>query len=272
MFQQVEEKIPENTGRYPDLVVVTGAGRGIGRAIAEDAARHSFVLCISKSVAALETAQGISNSGGAAEGIILDLSDFLTAEAVVGEWVRNSRFRRIAAVFAAAILGPQGPLLSSNLSDWNRTFNVNVFGNLAVARAILPVQVETGFSRLLFFGGGGAAYAYPVFPAYAASKAALVRIVENLHQDFDGVGDFATAIVAPGAVETDTLATVRASGAEVRTTVGIEEPVAFAREFILSKSCSFSGCFVHVRDDWRQYLGTNLELPKKDLWKLRRVE
>ncbi len=272
MQENSQGNVSEASAGLPDLLIVTGAGRGIGKAIALDAAKHSFVLCISRTESAQETAQEIRSSGGKAEGLALDLDDFPNAEAAVEAWIRSSKFKRIAAVFAAAILGPQGPLTSCSLRDWDRTFRINVLGNLAVARAILPVQQENRFGRLLFFAGGGAAYAYPVFPAYAASKAALVRIVENLDQDLKNKGDFATAILAPGAVETDTLAMVRASGAEIRTTVGIGEPVAFAREFIFSKRCAFSGCFVHVRDVWRQYLGPEEQLPKKDLWKLRRVE
>jgi len=254
------------------LVVITGAGRGIGKAIALEAAKTSFVLCISRSESALETAQCVQLAGGNAAGLMLDIEDYKTAEAKVSEWLSNSSFKRIAAVFAAAILGPQGPLIDSNLGEWDRAFKINVLGNLAVARALLPVQKQNRFGRLLFFAGGGAAYAYPIFPAYAASKAALVRIVENLHEDLKDKGDFATAILAPGAVETDTLASVRASGAEIRTTVDISEPTTFATEFILSETCTFSGCFVHVRDTWPQWLNSDLALPGKDLWKLRRVE
>ena len=259
-------------GQYPDLVVITGAGRGIGRAIALDLGTSSFVLCISKSDRALETASLIRAAGGKAEGLVLDLGDFQTAEAKVAEWISHAHFSRIAGVFAAASLGPQGTLMSSDLKEWERTFRVNLFGNLAAAKGMLPAQKTHGFGRLLFFAGGGAAYAYPIFPAYGASKAALVRVVENLHEDLRGEGDFATAILAPGAVETDTLASVRASGAEVRTTVPMEEPVTFAREFVMAESCAFSGRFVHVRDTWRQYLNAEEQVLDRDLWKLRRVE
>ena len=272
MPQHGTDKTLNESGSHPDLVVVTGAGRGIGKAIALQAAKSSFVLCISRTDSALETAECVRTAGGKAEGLVLDIEDYKAAEARVGEWIANSSFMRIAGVFAAAILGPQGPLMDSNLGDWDRAFKINVLGNLAVARALLPAQKQHSFGRLLFFAGGGAAYAYPMFPAYAASKTALVRIVENLHEDLKGEGDFATAILAPGAVETDLLASVRASGAEVRTTVDISEPTAFAREFILSENCSFSGCFVHVRDNWPQWLNSNRALPGKDLWKLRRVE
>jgi 3-oxoacyl-[acyl-carrier protein] reductase len=266
------EKTLSESGSHPDLAVITGAGRGIGKAIALEAAKKSFVLCISRSETALDTAECIHAAGGRATGLALDIEDYRTAEASVGEWISNSSFKRIAAVFAAGILGPQGSLMDSDLGDWDRAFKVNVLGNLAVARAILPTQKQNRFGRLLFFAGGGAAYAYPMFPAYAASKTALVRIVENLHEDLKEEGDFATAILAPGAVETDLLASVRATGAEVRTTVDISEPTAFAREFILSESCAFSGCFVHVRDSWPEWLNANRVLPGKDLWKLRRVE
>jgi 3-oxoacyl-[acyl-carrier protein] reductase len=162
--------------------------------------------------------------------------------------------------------------VSTSLSDWDQTFRANVLGNLAVARAALPAILGNRFGRLVFFAGGGAAYAYPMFPAYAAAKAGLVRAVENLHEDLKDAGDCAVVILAPGAVETDTLAAVRARGGYVRTTVAMEEPVGFVRQFLDARSVGFSGSFVHVRDDWAQYLNAEKELPEKDLWKLRRVE
>jgi NAD(P)-dependent dehydrogenase (short-subunit alcohol dehydrogenase family) len=257
----------------PDLVVVTGAGRGIGRSIALTVAETgAHVLCISQSDNALQTASAIRERGGTADGIVVDLNDFMCAERQVAEWLSTQPFRSIGVVLAAAVLGPSGPLQVTPLSEWERAFRVNVLGNLAVSRAVLPRQLENKCGRILFFAGGGAAYAYPIFPAYAATKTALVRTVENLHEDLNGKGDFAVAILAPGAVETDTLAAVRANGGYVRTTVGIQEPTRFAREFVTSTQCGFSGCFVHVRDTWPEYLNTGKQLSGKDLWKLRRVE
>jgi NAD(P)-dependent dehydrogenase (short-subunit alcohol dehydrogenase family) len=256
----------------PDLVIVTGAGRGIGRSIAKALSKHTSILCISRTERASETAFDIRVNGGEAESLALDLADYEAAGPRLSEWFAARTFRRIAGVFAAATLGPCGPLHSNDISAWDQAFRVNVWGNLAVARSVLAENRRHGFGRLLFFAGGGAAYAYPAFPAYAASKAALVRIVENLHEDMKDQADFATAILAPGAVETDTLALVRASGAEVRTTVPIEEPTAFATDFILSERCGFSGRFVHVRDEWQRYLNSGEQIQSPNLWKLRRVE
>jgi NAD(P)-dependent dehydrogenase (short-subunit alcohol dehydrogenase family) len=111
-----------------------------------------------------------------------------------------------------------------------------------------------------------------MFPAYAASKTALVRAVENLHEDLKDAGDFAVAILAPGAVETDILAAVRARGGYVRTTVAMEEPVGFVLQFLNARSVGFSGSFVHVRDDWSSYINNDKHIQNKDHWKLRRME
>ena len=256
-----------------DLVIVTGAGRGIGRAIAYDLARSRVpVLCISQSPNCVETAQCVRQHGGQADALQSDLSAYSDTARAVTTWLDSKNYRRIGLALAAGSLGPSGALGETSLEAWDAVWRTNVLGNLAVAQACLPLMRSNRFGRLLFFAGGGAAYAYPLFPAYAASKTALVRAVENLHEDLKNQGDFAVTILAPGAVETEMLATVRARGGEVRTTVAIEEPVAFACSFLTAAGTGLSGSFVHVRDDWRPFLENGRTLARKDLWKLRRVE
>lgn len=256
-----------------DLVIVTGAGRGIGRRIAiELGGMGVMVLCISKSKRAEETSSLISENGGKSDWIATDLAEYEQSGERVSAWLKDKTFNRIGLVLAAATLGPSGPLQSTSLKEWDITLRTNVLGNLAVVKAALPILLDKKYGKLVFFAGGGAAYAYPIFPAYALSKTALVRAVENLHEDLKDAGDFATAILAPGAVETDTLACVRKHGGYVRTTVPIEEPIGFVRQFLVAEKCGFSGCFVHVRDDWKKLLNSDDQMSLKDLWKLRRVE
>jgi len=255
------------------LVIVTGAGRGIGKSIALDFGKSkATVLCISRGENAQATSDEIRNAGGSAESLPVDLADFAETGKKVSVWIEGKSFKRIGIVLAAGVLGPTGNLASTPLDEWDYAFRANVLGNLAVVQAVLPLMIENKFGRVLFFAGGGAAYSYPLFPAYAAAKTALVRAAENLHEDLKDQGDFATAILAPGAVATDILAAVRAQGGYVKTTVAMEEPVAFAREFINAASVGFSGGFVHVRDVWADYLNNDKQPEKKDLWKLRRVE
>jgi NAD(P)-dependent dehydrogenase (short-subunit alcohol dehydrogenase family) len=257
----------------PDLVVVTGAGRGIGRAIALGAAKSGpAILCISRTSSALQTAAAIRAAGGSAETLETDLSDYVGTGQAVADWLGNRPYQRIGVVLAAGVLGPSGPLWQTCLEEWDRTWRVNVLGNLAVLQACLPRLRAGRFGRVLFFAGGGAAYANPLFPAYAASKTALVREVENLHEDLKELGDFVVTILAPGAIDTEMLATVREKGGEVRTTVPIEEPVAFACSFLSAPNSGLSGCFVHVRDAWKPLLDSSEKPSSKDRWKLRRVE
>ena len=252
-----------------DCVVITGAGQGIGRAIATDlGGRKIHILCLSKSGNCEETAAEIRKNGGIAESLVADLGDVEKVKEKISAWIAGKNFKQMGLVLAAGILGPKD---FQNLTGWDECYRVNVLGNLAVYSSLLPKMLDNKFGRIICFAGGGAAYAYPLFPAYAASKSAMVRTVENLQETLNDKGDFAVVCLAPGANETGTLKQVRAAGAKIQTTVDISEPVNFAREFLFCKTCGFKGAFVHVRDNWREYLDgdKNTADPK---WKLRRIE
>jgi NAD(P)-dependent dehydrogenase (short-subunit alcohol dehydrogenase family) len=256
-------------------IVVTGAGRGIGRAIAlAFGALKYHVLCISRSDNCHRTCDEISSSGGRADFLQVDLSRFAEVEQSVSFWLSESGANRVTAILAASELGPRGPLSTLDLTAWQHTMDVNVLGNLAVVKAALPIMQESGYGRILALGGGGAAYAYPVFPAYACSKTAMVREIENLQEDLKGHPDIVAVCVAPGAVETDMLAAVRATGAEVRTLTDISEIVRFAIAFAQQQPQPIAGRFVHVRDDWQPLFQSDTASPElgKDHWKLRRIE
>ena len=259
--------------KTPDTIIVTGAGRGIGKAAAVDlAATGAHILCISQSANAAATADLIRRAGGAADSLSIDLANLENVESAVGDWIRNSSAKRIGVVLAAAILGPAGPLMGTDLEGWDLAYRVGVLGNLAVLKALLPRMVEARFGRIIGFAGGGSAYANPTFPAYSAAKTAMVRVIENLHEDLKDLGNFAAVCVAPGAVDTDMLQQVRAAGGYVKTTVGMEEPVTFIRRFLTAESCGFSGCFVHVRDSYEQLLKSDAVLSSDAVWKLRRTD
>jgi NAD(P)-dependent dehydrogenase (short-subunit alcohol dehydrogenase family) len=255
----------------PDAVIITGAGRGLGRAVAQRCAADGVpVLCIARTSSAEATRDLLRASGGRAESVVLDLADHAGTEGVVRRWIDAREFRRLAVVCAAGTVGRAGGILDGELGDWDETFRTNVLGNLAVVRALLPRMLEARYGRIVTLAGGGAAYAYPLFSGYALSKTAMVRATENLEAELRGRGDFLTVCLAPGAMETEMLAQVRAAGAEVKTTVAIEEPVEFITSFIRAEACGFSGRFVHVRDAWRDWLRP--ESVPGERWLLRRVE
>lgn len=256
-----------------DLIVVSGAGKGIGKAIALELSKTgSYILCLSKTENSNYTAEEIKSHGGNAEGLTIDLKDFEAAEEKLIEWSNKKNHKKIGLVLAAGILGPTGSLISTSLKEWEMCFKVNVFGSLVILKAFLPIMLKNKFGRIITFAGGGSAYPFPIFQAYSATKTAMVRISENINEDLKDKGDFAIVCLSPGAVETDMLKKVRSAKAEIKTTVDISEPVTFAKEFLTAKSCGFSGSFIHVRDNWKEYLNSSMSLSNSSLWKLRRIE
>ena len=255
-----------------DAVFITGAGRGIGAAIARHLASVGVpVVCVSRSHAS-EVAEEIRKAGGRAESICVDLADLRETAAAVSRWLAPAPYRKFGVVLAAGMTGAPGGVLQGNLDEWARILQVNLLGNLAALQALLPRMLEARFGRIVTFSGGGAAYAYPLFSAYAASKTAIVRATENLHEELRDKGDFFTVCLAPGAIETDMLKGLRAAGGEVRTVGRMEEPVRFVERFLAARDCTFSGRFVHARDPWAEWLDApGKTLPAKQ-WLLRRIE
>jgi len=98
-------------GAAPDAVIVTGAGRGIGRAAALAMAEQGVpVLCISRSASAHATADVIRERASRADSLAVDLANHAQVESEVASWIAARPYRRLGVVLAAAELGPAGPL------------------------------------------------------------------------------------------------------------------------------------------------------------------
>jgi len=251
------------------MVVVTGAGRGIGRAVALDLAKTTSVdlLLVSKTATCEKTAKDCNElRAGCARAIVGDVRDPVARAEVVAtaEHARGP----VGLVSAAGVLGPTGRFETNDLGAWWAAMETNLLGTVGLVQGLLPFMLAVGAGRVLLFAGGGAAYGYPNFSSYGTAKAALVRFAETLAMELEGRGPIVT-IVAPGANETDMLAEVRKAGGTVKTTVSIEEPCRFVRRFLTEDARGLHGRFVHVRDTWTPESALALG---ENLWKLRRVE
>jgi NAD(P)-dependent dehydrogenase (short-subunit alcohol dehydrogenase family) len=188
-------------------VLVTGGSMGIGRAIASELAAGSRQLAVVARGADAISEVVSSLPGEDHIGIPLDVTDAAGWERAVGELDSLS-----GLVCAAGVIEPIGRLGTYSASDFMRTIEVNLLGTWLAINACLPLLRSSGGS-VVTFSGGGATSPLPRFDAYAASKAAVVRLTENLARDLadDGVR---LNSVAPGFVVTRMQDAALAAGPE----------------------------------------------------------
>lgn len=241
---------------YPNKVIITGVSRGLGKALTQSLPESIKVLGISRKFPDFYRAN--------TEYLLQDISEYEKTEKSVSAYADYNILPtdKVAIVLCAATLGISRLLSTSYLKDWEDVYKTNVLGNLAVIKALIPQMKVSQFGRIVLLAGGGAAYGYPVFSAYALSKVAIVREAENLDMELSSlISDFSVIALAPGAINTDMLKEVLESGAEVKTTVDINEPVNFIKTFISMEKLQahpLSGQFLHVRDDYVKNAGERL--------------
>jgi NAD(P)-dependent dehydrogenase (short-subunit alcohol dehydrogenase family) len=192
-------------------VLVTGASRGIGRVVAGRlAADGADVVLAARDAAALA-------------GVVSELEpgdhDTLPID-VRDEWAWHEARGRIApdgrlhgVVTAAALVTPVGPIGRWAVADFRTTLEVNVVGTLLAVSTALDF-LKAGRGSIVTFSGGGATSPLARFDAYAASKAAVVRLTENLALELRPHGVRANS-VAPGFVVTGMHDATLAAGPDV---------------------------------------------------------
>jgi NAD(P)-dependent dehydrogenase (short-subunit alcohol dehydrogenase family) len=256
-----------------DLCILTGGGGGIGRTVAVRLAELGVrLLLVGRRESNERTLSALGKCSAGAELFELDLENYAEGFARLADRVGRIAPSRLGLVLAASRLddsAAQTPM--DRLRDHERVYRTNVVGNLAVLEACLPAMLAAHFGRVVLFAGGGAAYAFPLFPAYGLSKASTVRMVENLAELYPPAVGLSFVCLAPGAVETPMLAQVIAAGGTVRTRTSAAETVAFVEAYLRSDSTALSGRYIHVRDAWGPYLDGGA-VPEAGRFLLRRTE
>ncbi len=220
----------------------------------------------------------IEHGGGTALRIRADTRDFEAVSAAVDR-MRVSFGGVYVLVAAAAVQGQIGPLAECKPKLWAETIETNLVGVMNCLRAVLPHMIERRAGKIIVLSGGGAAYARPYFSSYAASKAAVVRLVESVAEE---VRDFNIQIncLAPGGTYTHMTDEIIHAGEkagqkdqeeaeQVRLTGGTppEKQIRLALFLASEQSNHISGKLIHVNDDWKR-LEANMN---PEAYTLRRV-
>jgi 2-hydroxycyclohexanecarboxyl-CoA dehydrogenase len=168
-------------GRLDDkAVIVTGAGRGIGRGIVEKLAAEGARVVVSDvdEETARETAESV---GGGAVGLWADVTSKEAVEAMVREVV--DRFGRIDALVNNAGWDKVGPFLESEESDWERVIAINLYGTLHCCKAVLPVMVEQEYGKVVNIGSDAGRVGSSGEAVYSAAKGGIIAFTKTLARE-----------------------------------------------------------------------------------------
>jgi NAD(P)-dependent dehydrogenase (short-subunit alcohol dehydrogenase family) len=269
--------------------LITGASQGLGREIAKQFVREGASVAICARDGALLEEAGAELTAMAAPGQRIRWQACnVSSEEDVSRFVAFG-LRELGAfqilVSNAGVLGPKGPTETVDLKAWKETIETNLFGAIFLCREVIPHFKEFGYGKIVALSGGGAAAPLPFLSAYAASKAALVRVMETLAVELLPHSIDVNA-VAPGVMNTRMMNETLAAGPEKigdayyqkmlqQQKAGGAPPERAARlcAFLSSaESDGITGRLISAQwDAWEILAERREELAGSDIYTLRRI-
>ena len=241
-----------------EIIVITGAGQGIGKEIAKSFNSSYDFLLISKTSNCKKTAEEIKKNyqqkkkyNQVIEYQKIDLEKNFNLN-ILNKKINFTKYENIHLILCAGIVDPQRKSYKS-LENWRKVFNVNLYSNIYILNFFSRLfKKNKKQNKIIIFSGGGAASSFKEFPIYSASKTALVRTVENFSEILSkkNISIFA---VAPGAVKTKMLKKVEKIS-KIGTRSKMTDVVNFINKcFQIDTNC-FNGKLIHIKDNLSKIL------------------
>ncbi len=183
------------------VAVITGAGRGIGKAIAlKFAENHASLALISRSDRAIALAKELSEKGIKAIGYSVDVSDFAKVQDIAADIINN--FGQVDILVNNAGITKDMLLLRMTEQDWDQVINVNLKSVFNMTKAFLPQMIKQRQGNIINMSSvvglsGNAGQAN-----YSASKAGIIGFTKSVAKEL-GARNIRCNALAPGFIETD---------------------------------------------------------------------
>jgi NAD(P)-dependent dehydrogenase (short-subunit alcohol dehydrogenase family) len=253
---------------------VTGASRGVGRAVAEALAAEGAALALGARGAS--ELQVVAAGMPGALAVPTDVTKVAEVERLVEAAER--RFGPVTVLVAGAgSWSHVGPSWEGDPEDWWGDVEVSLRGAYLCSRAVLPGMIERRGGRIICVSSYAANGPRPYLSGYASAKAALLRFVDSLAAEVAGHGVSVFA-VTPGFVRTRLVETIVNSevGQQWLPELGVRrdevEPERVGRlivELAAGRADALSGRFLHALDDLDSLLSRTEEILRDDLYALR---
>jgi NAD(P)-dependent dehydrogenase (short-subunit alcohol dehydrogenase family) len=270
--------------------IITGANQGLGQAIATRFVQAgASVLLVARGeerlrVVQQELAALAPQPGQRIHAMRGDVSDPASCTAVVRH-AQELLPDTTILVNNAGVYGPIGPIEAIDWEAWVAAIQINLLGTVLMCREVIPLMRARGYGKIINLSGGGATAPLPRFSAYAASKAAIVRLTETFAEELrDAYVDINA--IAPGALNTRLLDEVLAAGPEKagqdfydrslkqRDQGGapLEKGAELAVFLASAASDGITGRLLSALwDDWASLPDRREQLAKSDIYTLRRI-
>jgi len=268
--------------------LITGGSQGLGKTIAEHFLREgaNVALCARSERDLIATHDELAQKFP--EQTVFAKTCDVSNETQVNEYVMFA-LRELGSiqtlVLNAGIYGPMGATESVPLDEWRRALDINLYGVLLPCRAVIPHFKKAKRGKIIVLSGGGATNPLPNISAYAASKAAVIRLMETLAEELKSFHVDVNAI-APGALATRLVDEVLAAGPEKvgpaffeknkqwkdKGATPLELGANLAVYLASAQSDGITGKLISAQwDDWAKLHEYQDELAKSDIYCLRRI-
>ena len=251
------------------VAVVTGGGRGLGRAFAR-------ALAVAGWRVAIVTRQPVEVE--AASNFVADITNEIAIDRVFGD-IEHQLGPVDLLVNNAGVIGPLGPFADSSVATWWRTLEVDLLGQVICAHRVLPNMIARGSGCIVNIASGGGTTMLPYFSAYVTAKTALIRFSECLAHEVKPHG-IAVFAMGPGTVRT-AMSEYSLYSPEGRKwlpwfrdifdegrDLPAERPAALLCQLASGRFDALSGRYLAPADDLEQLLGLVAEIEGSKLYSL----